>query len=300
MPVTKKNHFLETSRGNESPFYQQSVSLWHCIVQLNPRTPAPMQPQFDAKSYLKERFQSPQMTSFTLKYCYSVFSKYHGKWDPSKATLLKLGGGPSLQIAIVGAPFFSSIIHSDFNDSCNKEVQLWVDRSPDAFNWTPAVEYSMKHCEGEAEREVDSHTVMEREEEVRRKISAVVHCDATQENVGLPPGVIPDGGFDVVTARACLTCGARTKEEFVQELKNVRSVLKVGGYLCALISGRTPAYKIASEDKVLHPIVYLTDSDVREGIVEAELCLEEFQSIPIPPSSNPGGVKEVYVCLASR
>ena len=50
---------------------------------------------------------------------------------------------------------------------------------------------------------------------------------------------------------------------------------------------------------MLHPIVYLTDSDVREGIVEAGLRLEEFQSIPTPPS-NPGGIKEVYVCLASR
>ena len=147
---------------------------------------------------------------------------------------------------------------------------------------------------------MDPHTVVEREEEVRRKISAIVHCDATQENVGLPPGVIPDGGFDVVTARGCLTCGARTKEEFVQELKNIHSVLKVGGYLCALISGRTSSYKIASEDKVLHPIVYLTDSDVREGIVEAGLRLKEFQTIPTPPSSNPGGIKEVYVCLASK
>ena len=259
-----------------------------------------MQAQFDVKSYLKERYESPQWRSFAFTHCYSVFSKYHGKWDPSKATLLELGGGPSLQIAIVGAPFFSSIIHSDFNDSCNKEIQLWVNRSPDAFNWTPAVEYSMKHCEGEAEREVDPHAVVEREEEVRRKISAVVHCDATQENVGLPPGVIPDGGFDVVTARGCLTCGARTKEEFFQELKNIHSVLKEGGYLCAVICGRTSAYKIASEDKELHSILYVTDSDVRDGIVEAGLCLEEFQTILTPPSGNPGGIKEVYVCLASR
>ena len=36
-------------------------------------------------------------------------------------------------------------------------------------------------------------------------ISAVVHCDATQENVGLDPGVIPDGGFDVVTVCGSLT-----------------------------------------------------------------------------------------------
>ena len=258
-----------------------------------------MQPQFNARTYLKERFQSPQMRSFTFKYCYSVFSKYRGKWDPSKATLLELGGGPSLQIAIVGAPFFSSIIHSDFNDICNKEVQLWVDRSPDAFNWTPAVEYSMKHCEGEAEREVDPHTVVEREEEVRRKISAVVHCDATQENVGLPPGVIPDGGFDVVTACGSLTAAVRTKEEFVQELKNIRSVLREGGYLCALMSGRCSSYKVAPGDKDLFHNFFVTDEDVREGMVEAGLRVEELLIKP----AMPGGwadIKELYCCLACR
>ena len=55
-----------------------------------------------------------------------------------------------------------------------------------------------------------------------------MHCDATQENIGLDPGVVPDGGFDVVTACASLTCGARTLDEFVQELKNICSVLKEG------------------------------------------------------------------------
>ena len=118
--------------------------------------------------------------------------------------------------------------------------------------------------------------------------------------MGLPPGVIPDGGFDVVTAWGCLTCGARTKEEFFQELKNIHSVLKEGGYLCALISGRTSSYKIASEDKVPHHMLYVTDSDVREGIVEAGLRLEEFQTILTPPSGNPGGIKEIYVFLASK
>ena len=255
--------------------------------------------QFDARSYLEERYQSPQLRCRTLKHCYAVFSKYHAmSWDPSKATLLELGGGPSLQIAIVGAPFFSSIVHSDFDDSCNKEVQLWVDRSPDAFNWTPVVEYAMKHCEGVAEKEVDSRAVVEREEEVRRKISAVVHCDATQENVGLDPGLIPDGGFDVVTACLSLTVGVRTKEGFFQELHNVHSVMKEGGYLCALITGRCATYDIGS---VPQQNCYVTDKDVREGMAEAGLALEELEIKPaFKPSFSVSAGIELYCCLARK
>ena len=258
-----------------------------------------MHSTFDARTYLKERFQSPQMRGFTLKHYYSFFSKYHVKWDPSKATLLEMGGGPSLQIAIVGAPFFSSIVHSDFDDDCNKEVQLWVDRSADAFNWTPVVEYAMKHCEGATESEVDSHAVAEREEEVRRKISAVVHCDATKENVGLDSGVLPDGGFDVVTACGSLTAGVRTKEEFVQELKNIRSVMKQGGYLCALMSGKCTTYKVAPEHKELFHNFYVTDKDVREGMAEAGLHLEELEIKPVMPGGW-ADIKEIYCCLVRK
>ena len=257
-----------------------------------------MQCQFNARSYLNERFQSPQTKSFTLKHYYSIFSKCQVKWDPTKATLLELGGGPSINIAIVGAPFFSSIVHSDFDDSCNKEVQLWVDRSADAFNWTPVVEYAMKHCEGATESEVDSHAVAEREEEVRRKISSIVHCDATQKNVGMDPGVVPDGGFDVVTACGSLTAGAKTLDEFVQELKNTRSVMKEGGYLCALISGRCSSYAIAS---VPQHNLYVTDKDVREGMAEAGLHLEELEiKPPFKASFGLSDGAELYCCLARK
>ena len=59
-----------------------------------------------------------------------------------------------------------------------------------------------------------------------------MYCNAMQENIGLEPGVVSDGGFDVVTACGSLTCGVRTQQEFVQELKNIRSVMKEGGYTC--------------------------------------------------------------------
>ena len=258
-----------------------------------------MQSQFDARGYLKERYESPQKRAFSLNYFYSIFSKYHDQWDPSRATLLELGGGPSIQVVITAAPFFSRIVHSDFEDSCNKEVRLWVDRSPNAFNWTPVVEYAMKHCEGATESEVDSQAVAEREEEVRRKMSAVVHCDAMKENVGLDPSVIPDGGFDVVTAVGCFTSGARTQEEFFQELKNVHSVLKEGGYLFALLSGKCTTYKAAPEDSELIHTLYVTDKDVKEGIAKAGLHLEELEIQP----ALPGGVadaKELYCCIARK
>ena len=249
-----------------------------------------------------ERYQIPEQRGAPLKYCFNFFSRYHANWDRSKAVLLELGGGPSLQLAITAAPFVASIVHSDFADTCNREVQLWVDRSPDAFNWTPVTEYAMKHCEGATESEVDSLAVSEREEEVRRKISAVVHCDINKENVGLNPAVIPDGGFDVVIACSSITPAVRTQEEFVQGLKNVRAVLKDGGLLCALIAGRLTQYAVAPDCKEQYQAYYITDKEAREGIANAGLHLEEFEvKEPLrghavaEPSS-----KDLYCCIARK
>ena len=249
-----------------------------------------------------ERFQIPEQRGPALKYCFSFLNRYHANWDRSKAVLLDLGGGPSLQLAITAAPFVAGIVHSDFADTCNREVQLWVDRSPDAFNWTPVAEYAMKHCEGGTESEVDSLAVSEREEEVRRKISAVVHCDINKENVGLDPAVIPDGGFDVVIACASITSAVKTQEEFVQGLKNVRAVLKDGGLLCAMIAGRLTQYVIAPDCKEEHQTYYITDKDARDGIADAGLHLEEFE-IKDPLRSHAvrkSRAKDLYCCIARK
>ena len=261
-----------------------------------------MESRFDARRYLMERYQFPEQRASPLRYCFSFFNRYHVNWDPAKSALLELGGGPSLQIAITAAPFVASIVHSDFQDSCNREVQLWVDRSPDAFNWTPVAEYAMKHCENAIESEVNPHAVAEREEELRRKISAVIHCDLNKEDVGLDPAVIPDGGFDVIIACSSLTPAVRTQEEFVNALTNVRGIMKQGGYLCALISGKLIAYKVAPECKERYEAYYITDKEVREGIADAGLHLEEFEiKEPLrghavsPPSS-----KELYCCIVKK
>jgi len=255
-----------------------------------------MQPQFDARRYLMERFQYPEKRRSPPEYCFSFFNRYHVNWDPSKATLLELGGGPSLQVAITAAPFVANIVHSDYQDSCNREVQLWVDRSPDAFNWTPVAEYAMKHCENATESEVDSHAVTEREEELRRKISAVIHCDLNKDDVGLDPAVIPDGGFDVILACACLTPAVKTQEELVKALTNVRGVMKQGGYLCALISGQLNAYKIAQDREERYEAYCITDKEVREAIADAGLHLEEFE-IKLPLTSYS---KELYCCVVRK
>ena len=257
-----------------------------------------MQSQFDAKGYLLARYQSPETRSSHLKFFYRFFSEYCENWDTSKAVLLELGAGPSLQLALAGSAFFSNIVFSDFEDSCMEEVKLWVNRSPGAFDWKPTVRYLLENCEGMTESEVDSCVVAQRENEVRRKITAIVHCDAAQENLGLDRAIIPEGGFDVITAYASLTSAATQQEDFVQVLSNARSVLKKGGFLCALIAGKCTHYCVSPESAVRRPTCFITEKCAKEGFEAAGMHIEEFEvSRPQPGVAD---VAEVYLCIARK
>ena len=255
-----------------------------------------MQGSFDARRYLDARYSSPETRSSTLEFFYTFFRDYHTNWDPSKAVLLELGAGPSLQLVLASTPFFSNVIVSDFEDSCVEQVRLWVNRSPDAFNWKPTVEHILKHCEGKAENEVDASTVSQREEEARRKISKAVHCDVTQDTVGLDPSDIPVGGFDVITSSDSLAPAVNNQEEFVQALRNTRGVLKKGGYLCALIAGKGTYYSIAGDSSERLPTCYVTEQNVKDAIRDAGLHLVKFDSTP--PVPGVADTAELYLCIA--
>ena len=257
-----------------------------------------MQAEFDARRYLNARYKSPETRSSTLKFFYRFFNKYHVNWDPSKAFLLELGAGPSLQLVLASTAFFSNVVVSDFEDSCVQEVKFWVHRSPDAFSWKPIVKYMLKHCEGKTESEADSSAVMQREEEARRKISAVVHCDVTQENLGLDRAVMPVGGFDVITASASLTPAVKKQEGFVQAIRNARDVLKDGGYLCALIAGKCTYYNMSADSSEKWPTCYITQQDARDAIRDAGLYLEEIEIIdPVPGLAV---ATDLYLCIAKK
>ena len=97
-----------------------------------------------------------------------------------------------------------------------------------------------------------------------------------KEKVGLDPAVIPAGGFDVVIACGCLTSAVTSHEGFVQVLKNIHGVMKVGGYLCAAIAGRSTQFKLALDSKETHTLYHATGSAVKEAFTHAGLHVEDF------------------------
>ncbi|XP_077997101.1 uncharacterized protein LOC144450372 [Glandiceps talaboti] len=73
--------------------------------------------------------------------------------------------------------------------------------------------------------------VEEREKRLRTTIKDVLYCDVHQTNPVAPQTLPP---FDCVTSAYCLKSTCRTKEQWIQALRNVGCLLKNGGTLVQL------------------------------------------------------------------
>ena len=65
-----------------------------------------------------------------LKHWHSFYSAYGDEFDPSSATLLELGGGPTIHSLISACQHISKITFSDYADTNRREIQLWKDNDP--------------------------------------------------------------------------------------------------------------------------------------------------------------------------
>ena len=107
-------------------------------------------------------------------------------------------------------------------------VELWIAGSPTAYNWSPLVEYVVRNLE----RESDPKAVFDREEELKRKIKSIVHCDATKDSIVDLEAFDVGKPFDIVTTSSCEDVCAVSKEHYKSTVAKLCKMLKPNGYLC--------------------------------------------------------------------
>ena len=62
-----------------------------------------------------------------LEHWHGFYSTHKDEFNPSKATLLELGGGPTIHSLISACQHVSKITFSDYADTNRREIQLWKD-----------------------------------------------------------------------------------------------------------------------------------------------------------------------------
>ncbi|XP_066495411.1 nicotinamide N-methyltransferase-like [Tiliqua scincoides] len=214
---------------------------------------------FAPKDYLKMYYsfssgkqEESNALKFNLKSLHKAFTLDGMKGD----TLLDIGTGPTIYQFLSACESFCEIIASDYTDQNREEMERWLKKDPDAFDWSPVVKYV---CELERDREKWE----EKEEKVRRTVRQVLKCDVIQANP-LAPLVMPQ--VCCVTSLYCLEAACQDLPTYRSALKNICSLVKPGGHLVLMTVLKNNFYMIGQHRFFcLHLDQEMVNSAVREA-----------------------------------
>lgn len=105
-----------------------------------------------------------------MSFLHEVYSQI-----PKSSTLLDIGGSPTVHQHISARRKVKEIIFTDYLDSNIKQVNLWKNADPAAYDWDQYFEYARK-----LEQVEETHEAMKTS--LRAKIKQTVQLDIPKKN----------------------------------------------------------------------------------------------------------------------
>ncbi|KAJ8256670.1 hypothetical protein COCON_G00188220 [Conger conger] len=220
---------------------------------------------FDSRAYLKFFEVEPSMHGclpFILRHLNNTFSS--GNLKGKK--LIDLGSGPTVHIIISASKYFEEIVASDLTSGSRKEIEKWLKKEEDCFNWRPFIEFV---CEMEGR----SRSPEEVEQRLRQ-IVQVLKCDVTLENPFHP---LPMEPADCITCSLCLEGACEDEEEYDRAIGSIAALLKPGSSL-VLTDTLNQSYAVMGPQRF--DCLVLTQSLVEETLKGHGFSIKEFDTQP--------------------
>ena len=181
--------------------------------------------KFDPISFLEMRYKKTTdhyRFTFPLQMYHEFFTKsFSTQSHRDRLKILDYGCGPVIMYLISAAPYAREIVMADIVPGCLDEVKKWINKDKDAFDWTAHFDHVVQQLEGKNEK-----AAREREEELRRKIQAVVHCDIFEDS---PIAAGYEGPYDIVMSNMCIDGACKSVTEFEVAVKKLARLVKPGG-----------------------------------------------------------------------
>ena len=140
---------------------------------------------------------------------------------PQGIKVLDFGSGPSILATISAASKASEIVLSDYTERNRDALNQWLKKDAEAIDWSPHFSYVVETLEKKSKQEAS-----ERQEQVRRVVKAVVHCDIHQS-----PPIENDynNQYDVVICSLVLDGTSSTLSEYKDDMAKLAALVKPGG-----------------------------------------------------------------------
>ncbi|KAJ1197297.1 hypothetical protein NDU88_001159 [Pleurodeles waltl] len=232
--------------------------------------------EFNPRAYVETYFAEnrgalviDEYLSFVLKQLFKIFSAGIVRGD----TLIDIGTGPTIYQLLSACEVFKEIIVTDYCEDNRQEFGKWLTNEPGHFDWSPIVRFV---CELEGKRDKST----EKEEKLRQKVKQVLKCDVTK-GYPLEPLVLPTA--DCLLSALCLEGACKDQETFRDALKNISSLLKIGGHLVMMGVLEETFYMVGHYK---FSCLFLDVEFVRNAVIDAGYTITDFQTSPRPENAN--------------
>ncbi|KAM4051654.1 nicotinamide N-methyltransferase-like [Anomaloglossus baeobatrachus] len=194
--------------------------------------------EINPKMYLEEYFSQHvpfstfKDTTINMQRCfYKAFSSdlVCGK------TLIDFSLGPIIMHLISVCEFFEEISILKVNDVAIKELQLWRNKDPKAFDWTQTSKIFMEL------KQLNSDGWEEKEEILRGKIKEILKCELRKDDLDSLPK------FDCATSVWFLETISKDHEDYRRNLRKFNNLIKMGGYLLFYAGVNASFFKIGKD-----------------------------------------------------
>jgi hypothetical protein len=166
--------------------------------------------EWNPRSYLNTYFETLGQDSIeNLKFLIRELAEFK---DSPKQKILDFGAGPTIFSGLLGAPYATEITFADYLESNLKEIDKWLHKKPDAFNWNNYTRYILK-LENNLCSELN---IRLRHEELRRK-ARIIRCDASLEK----PLIHSPENFSLVISNFCADSSTDSKAKWKTYMKNM-------------------------------------------------------------------------------
>ncbi len=173
--------------------------------------------EYDVMSYITLLLtDEKERVTFLLRCLNEFFSKI----DSCDLTILDYACGPSILFEVSASSKASEIVLADYNKLNIGFLKNWL-KDPTINDWSPYFKHVVENLEGRSGEEA-----AKREQELGKKVKAVVACDLTKSQI-IDEGY--EGPYDIVINFMCLNNVATNAEEYQVCLNKVTSLVKTNG-----------------------------------------------------------------------
>ncbi|XP_075135924.1 nicotinamide N-methyltransferase-like [Leptodactylus fuscus] len=232
--------------------------------------------EFNAKDYLRSYYDAEEghfreFAEFVMQHLHETFTKGGVRGE----TLLDFGTGPSIYQLLSACEVFDKIIVSDLLKQNLAELQKWLKKDPEAFDWTHMIKYV---CELEGNRE----DCEKKAEKLRSKVKEVLICDALKRNP-YDPVIVPP--VDCLLSCLCLEMPCTDITSYCNVLKNFQELIKPGGRLM-IMSGLNGSYTHVGKKRF--SVMSSKQEDLEMAFKEAGYHIEKAVYVPRIDKSRVG------------